>query len=81
MDLVFDGPLALALEHVCAKVGYKLEIVGQAPVTPPMVHVNLKDRSCLTILRAIGQQTGTNEGVQVSEEKQTITLIYDKKQT
>lgn len=78
MDLNFSGPIAEALTKVSAKSGYQLKIEGKEPINPPLIHVNLKHRPCLAILRAIGQQTPKNVGVLVAEQTQTITLKYEQ---
>ena len=76
MDFNYDGPIADALMRVCAKAGYKFIVEGTIPNNPPLISLRLKDRTCLDILRAIGQQTGANEGVIVQEEKASVTLVY-----
>ena len=76
MDLIFDGPLEAALARVAARSGYRLDIQGEAPQSPLLVHLRMKDRPCLDILRELGMQTGSREGIVVSEVMKTITLTY-----
>ena len=76
MDLVFDGPLSLALEKICAVAGMHLTIAGKKPLQEPIIHLHLKNRPCLVILREIGAQTGPNEDLHVLEDQKEIRLIY-----
>ncbi|MCR5562130.1 MAG: DotD/TraH family lipoprotein [Desulfovibrio sp.] len=76
MDLVHDGSLELALSKVCAHAGYQLVILGRAPETPVLVHVQMLGRPCLEVLREIGRQTGEKEMVEVSEKDRRVTLRY-----
>ena len=78
MDFSFDGTLEEALMRVCATAGYKLKVEGIKPHTQPMISLRLRDRSCLDIFRAIGQQTGPHEGIMVKEAEQSVTLVYVK---
>ena len=76
MDLIYDGPMDLALMRVAAVAGFRFSVEGRKPQTPPLVHMYAKDRSCLAILRELGAQTGLNEGILVSEQARTIVLRY-----
>ena len=78
MDFNYDGPLEEGLMRVCAKAGYKLVVEGRAPHVQPLISLRMKDRTCLDVFRAIGQQTGVNEGVLVDEAKETVSLVYKK---
>lgn len=75
-DMCWDGPIEGALSRVAARAGFKLIVEGKAPITPVMVHVRLKNRPCLAILREIGMQTGPREGIIVNEPARTILLRY-----
>ena len=79
MDLNYAGSLEGALEKVCARAGFSLNIEGQRPLNPPLVHLNYRDRTCLALLRSIGEQTSSHEGVEVHEESRRVTLIYHEK--
>ncbi len=79
MDLLYDGPIENALAAVAARSGFRLEKEGKEPETPVCVHVHLKDRTCLAILRELSFQTGAGEGLVVSEEMRSITLRYIEK--
>ncbi|MBQ7607680.1 MAG: DotD/TraH family lipoprotein [Desulfovibrionaceae bacterium] len=79
MDLLWDGPIEIALARVAAQAGFRFEKEGKEPETPVCVRVHLKDRTCLAILRELSFQTGAGEGLAVSEEERTITLRYIEK--
>ena len=53
MDLTYEGPLAGALEKVCARIGYRLVERGRQRTAPILVHVRAKDTEVLQILRLI----------------------------
>lgn len=76
MDMTWDGPLDGALRKVASTAGFKLIVEGEPPIDPVLVHVKLKDRPCLAVLREIGLQTGPREGIMVNEGSRTITLKY-----
>lgn len=76
MDMTWDGPIEGALREVASTVGFRFTVEGEAPLTPVLVHVNLKDRPALAVLREIGMQTGASEGVVVNEDTRTIGLKY-----
>ena len=76
MDLTYEGPLAGALEKVCARIGYRLVERGKQHTAPILVHVRAKDTEVLQILRLIGLQTSAGEEVRVLEDKKVIELVW-----
>lgn len=76
MDLTYEGPLAGALEKVCARIGYRLVERGKQRTAPILVHVRAKDTEVLQILRLIGLQTSAGEEVRVLEDKKVIELVW-----
>lgn len=78
MDLLYDGPLETALSQVAAHAGFQFSVMGHAPKTPVCIHLQMKNRPCLAILREIGRQTGKDEMLVVSEKDRSITLSYEK---
>ena len=76
MDLTYEGPLAGALEKVCARIGYRLVERGRQRTAPILVHVRAKDTEVLQILRLIGLQTSAGEEVRVLEDKKVIELVW-----
>lgn len=76
MDLTYEGPLAGALEKICARIGYRLVEKGKQRTAPILVHVRAKDTEVLQILRLIGLQTSAGEEVRVLEDKKVIELIW-----
>lgn len=76
MDLTYEGPLAGALEKVCARIGYRLVERGKQRTAPILVHVRAKDTEVLQILRLIGLQTSAGEEVRVLEDKRVIELVW-----
>ena len=76
MDLTYEGPLAGALEKVCARIGYRLVERGRQRTAPILVHVRAKDTEVLQILRLIGLQTSAGEEVRVLEDKRVIELVW-----
>ena len=76
MDLTYEGPLAGALEKVCARIGYRLVERGKQCTAPILVHVRAKDTEVLQILRLIGLQTSAGEEVRVLEDRKVIELVW-----
>lgn len=76
MDMSYEGPLAGALEKICARIGFRLEEVGRQRSAPLMVHVRARDTEVLQILRLIGLQTTAGEEVRVLEDKKVIELVW-----
>lgn len=76
MDLTYEGPLAGALEKICARIGYRLVEKGKQRMAPILVHVRAKDTEVLQILRLIGLQTSAGEEVRVLEDKKVIELVW-----
>ena len=76
MDMTYEGPLAGALEKVCARIGYRLVEHGKQRSAPILVHVRAKDTEVLQILRLIGLQTSAGEEVRVLEDKKVIELVW-----
>ena len=76
MDLTYEGPLAGALEKVCARIGYRLVERGKQRTAPILVHVRAKDTEVLQILRLIGLQTSAGEEVRVLEDRKVIELVW-----
>lgn len=76
MDLTYEGPLAGALEKICARIGYRLVEKGKQRTAPILVHVRAKDTEVLQILRLIGLQTSAGEEVRVLEDKKVIELVW-----
>ena len=74
--LLWDGPIEGALEKACAAVGFRLVVLGEAPEVPVMVHVRMTDRPWLSIIRAIGRQTGTGQRVRLLEAARVVELAY-----
>ena len=64
------------LEKACAAVGFRLVVLGEAPEVPVMVHVRMTDRPWLSIIRAIGRQTGTGQRVRLLEAARVVELAY-----
>lgn len=76
MDMTWDGPIEGALREVASTAGFRFNVEGDAPVAPVIIHVRLKDRPALAVLREIGMQTGASEGVIINEDTRTIVLKY-----
>ncbi|MBO4335323.1 MAG: DotD/TraH family lipoprotein [Desulfovibrio sp.] len=76
MDLVYDGDLETALSKVAAHAGYQLVIQGKPPKTPVVIHLAMRGRSCLEVLREIGRQIGKDETLEVREYDHRISLAY-----
>lgn len=76
MDMTWDGPIEGALREVASTVGFRFNVEGKTPLTPVLVHIKLKERPALAVLREIGLQTGASEGVIINEDSRTIVLKY-----
>lgn len=78
MSLSWDGPIRGALAEIASKIGFQLSVEGEA-VTPTIVHLKMKDRPVLYILRDVGMQTAPQESLYVDEEMKLIRLTYEGK--
>lgn len=78
MSLSWDGPIRGALAEIASRIGFKLLVEGE-PVTPTIVHLKMKDRPALYILRDIGMQTAVKESLYVDEDMKLIRLTYEGK--
>lgn len=79
ISIAWDGPIHGALRDVASRIGFRLLIEGTQPTAPTIVHLKMRDRPALHVLRDIGMQTSPKEGLYIEEEQKVIRLKYTEK--
>lgn len=74
----WTGPINELTERIAKAAGYRLRVLGQAPVIPVLIGLNLKDQSLGEILRNIDYQARKSASIHVYPKSQVIELRYAK---
>lgn len=76
--VTFDwtGPVEPLVEELARKAGYQYGVIGNKPVTPITVSMNVTNKPLINVLRDIGIQMGARADLKVNGPARMIEIQY-----
>lgn len=72
----WNGPIEPLVRQIAKACGYRLKVIGEAPITPVIVTVHQQQASNADILRSAGLQAGNRATVTANSATKVIELRY-----
>jgi defect-in-organelle-trafficking protein DotD len=72
----WNGPIEPLVKHLAQTAGYRVKIVGSAPITPIIVTVHAEEDSNANILRSAALQANNRAMIMTNAQDKSITLRY-----
>lgn len=75
-SLEWYGPVQPLLEKIGRATGYRVHVLGQAPATPAIVSISVKNETMADILRNVTYQVHNKADIKVYPAQKTIEIRY-----
>ncbi len=76
ITLAWNGPIEPVTRMLADRASYVFQTVGDPPVTPILVNVDVRGQQLVTVLRSIGLQMGTRGTLKVDPNRRVIEISY-----
>lgn len=78
VTITWDGPVEPILRTLGQKVDYNVSFLNNPPAIPPVVHIDVKDKSVIDVLRKIDAQVNNDVDINIFESghKKKIEVKY-----
>jgi len=76
VTFVWSGPVEPVARDLAAKAGYSFRTVGDVPVSPIVVTMNVYNQPMIEVMRDIGLQMGSRADLRLDAGTRTVEIIY-----
>ncbi|MFN3826317.1 MAG: DotD/TraH family lipoprotein [Micavibrio sp.] len=70
------GPVDTIAKTLADRAGYAFNVIGQPPVTPVVVSIDVENKPVIDVLRNIGLQLGLRADIRVDGTRRVVEIHY-----
>lgn len=70
------GPVETVTKTLADRAGYAFNVIGQTPVTPVVVSIDVENKPVIDVLRNIGLQLGLRADIRVDGTRRLVEIHY-----
>lgn len=76
VTFTWSGPAEDVARDMAARAGYTFRTIGDQPVTPILVSMNIYNEPMIEVFRDLGLQMGTRADLKLDANRRTVEIIY-----